>query len=75
MLADWARLQIPPAEVKHYQELIKGYVGATVDDVSLGEDGKTYYINGKSIDSIWDAFYPFKVDHYIVYSTLIFTGE
>lgn len=52
MLADWARLQIPPAEVKHYQELIKGYVGATVDDVSLGEDGKTYYINGKSIDSI-----------------------
>lgn len=51
MLADWVRLQIPPAQVKAYQELIKGYVGATVEDVTLGKDGK-YLINGKSVDAI-----------------------
>jgi len=47
MLDDWARLKIPPPQIKRYQELIKNYVGATVDDVTLGEDGE-YYINGKS---------------------------
>jgi len=52
MLEDWARLEIPPAQVKLYQELIKNYVGATVDDVSIGKDGSTLYINGKSLDSI-----------------------
>lgn len=50
MLEDWARLQIPPAQVLDYQNLIKGYVGATVDDVTLGKDGKTYYINGKALE-------------------------
>ena len=52
MLEDWARLKISPAQVLKYHNFIKGYVGATVDDVTLGKDGKTYYINGKSVDSI-----------------------
>ena len=51
MLADWARLKLPPAQIKAYQELVKNYVGATVDDVKIGRDGK-YYINGKSVDEI-----------------------
>jgi len=51
MLEDWARLQIPPAEVKQYQELIKGYLGATVDDVSVDKEGQ-YSINGKRIAEI-----------------------
>lgn len=51
MLNDWARLQIPPAQVKVYQELVTGYVGARIDDVTVGEDG-TFFINGKSIEVI-----------------------
>lgn len=49
LLASWARLQIPPTQVKLYHGLIEGYVGATVDDVTVSDDGKTYYINGKSL--------------------------
>lgn len=52
MLADWARLKIPPPQVKFYQDLVKGYVGATVDDVTITEDGKSYCINGKPVANI-----------------------
>lgn len=51
LLDDWSRLKLPPAQIQQYQELIKGFVGATVDDVTLSPEGK-YYINGKAIDLI-----------------------
>lgn len=51
ILEDWARLQISPIQVKYYQELIKGYIGAQVDDVTVGKDGQ-YYINGQRLAEI-----------------------
>ena len=52
VLADWSRLKIPPTQVIQYQALAKQYVGATVDDITLTEDGKSYLINGKEISTI-----------------------
>jgi hypothetical protein len=51
ILEDWARLKISPIQVKYYQELIKGYIGAQVDDVTVGKDGK-YYLKGKGLAEI-----------------------
>ena len=51
MLDDWARLKIPPSQVKRYQELIQDYIGATVDDITVGEGGE-YHINGKPVGVI-----------------------
>ena len=51
LLDDWSRLKLPPAQIQRYQELAKRFVGATVDDVTLGPDGK-HYINGKAVDVI-----------------------
>ena len=51
LLADWARLKLPPAQIQQYYVLIKTYVGATVDDVSIRKDGK-YCINGKLVEEI-----------------------
>jgi hypothetical protein len=51
LLADWARLQIPPAQVQYYQEVIKHYIGATVDDISVDRSGK-YVIYGQSVQVV-----------------------
>jgi hypothetical protein len=51
LLEDWSRLKKSPVEVQQYQELIKRFVGATVDDVTVSPEGE-YYINGKAIDLI-----------------------
>jgi len=51
LLADWARLQIPPAQVQYYQEVIKHYVGATVDDISVDRRGE-YVIYGRSVEVV-----------------------
>lgn len=51
LLEDWARLRISPEQVQQYQRLTCNYVGATVDDVTIGQDGE-YYINGKSVETI-----------------------
>ena len=51
LLADWSRLKLPPAQIQQYYVLIKTYVGATVDDVSIRKDGR-YCINGKPVEEI-----------------------
>ena len=51
MLADWARLKIPPAQVQYYQEVIRHYVGATVDDISVDRRGE-YVIYGRCVDVV-----------------------
>ena len=51
LLADWARLQIPPAQVQYYQEVIKHYVGASVDDISVDRRGE-YIIYGQSVEVV-----------------------
>ena len=51
LLADWARLQIPPAQVQYYQEVIKHYVGASVDDISVDRRGE-YVIYGQSVEVV-----------------------
>ena len=51
LLADWARLQISPAQVQYYQEVIKHYVGATVDDISVDRHGE-YVIYGQGVEVV-----------------------
>lgn len=49
LLIDWPKLDIPPAQIQFYYSLITNYVGATVDDITVSEDGNTYFLNGKPI--------------------------
>lgn len=51
-LSDWARLKISIEEVVHFREIVKEYVGCTIDDVKYAEDGKTILINNKPIEQI-----------------------
>jgi hypothetical protein len=51
LLSDWARLQIPPAQVQYYQEVIRHYIGATVDDISVDRRGN-YVIYGQSVQVV-----------------------
>ena len=51
LLADWARLQLPPAQVQYYQEVVRHYVGATVDDISVNSRGE-YVIYGQYVDVV-----------------------
>ena len=52
LLTDWARLKKPPTQILKFQELAKSYVGATVDDIAVSEDGDSYTINGKAVETI-----------------------
>ncbi|MGB0846808.1 MAG: hypothetical protein ACPGSM_08780 [Thiolinea sp.] len=52
LLKDWARLSLPPEQVQYRQQIADTYLGALIDDVTLGEDGYTYYINGKAVHTI-----------------------
>ena len=49
LLIDRPRLRIPPAQIQFRYDLITDYVGATVDDITVSEDGNTHYLNGKPI--------------------------
>ena len=40
MLDDWARLKIPPAQVKRYREIIRDSISATVDHTTVGAEGE-----------------------------------
>ena len=51
LLADWARLQIPPQQVQFYQEVIRHYIGAKVDDISIDQSGE-YVIYGRSVEVV-----------------------
>jgi hypothetical protein len=42
-------LLIPPAQIQFRYGLITDYVGASVDDITVSEDGNTHYLNGKPI--------------------------
>lgn len=52
LLTDWARLKKHPAQILKFQELAQSYVGATVDDIVVSDDGESYFINGKLLETI-----------------------